>query len=317
LGPAWDGARVTSVTATSQRTFIALGYARNCSNSPCLRLAQSTDSGHVFTALAVPKEVEPGGDDPGLSTVLDVRFGSSSDGWLFGDALYSTHDGGASWGRQRLPGRVMRLEAAAGTAWAMVTDGVDGSAVHLWRSPVSSDDWTEVPDVSVSSAVDLTVQAKHVVAVGGMDSKAWVGNGGKFGAFANPCPGGTGESARLSATGSLWARCSNGTSATLLTSADGTAWKPVVPTFLPDALPNQAVVGARTESDALLALAPNTPFYRVQSDGSGAPVKQSPTTSGATSYIGFTTRNVGYAITGEQLWRTDDGGNTWKLMRIG
>jgi photosystem II stability/assembly factor-like uncharacterized protein len=317
LGPAWNGARVTSVTATSSRTFIALGYERNCSTSTCLRLAQSNDSGHVFTALAVPKGVEPGGNDPTVSSVLDVRFGSASDGWLFGDALYSTHDGGASWGKQKLPGRVMRLEAAAGTAWALVTDGLKAPTVHLWRSPVASDDWTKVPDVTLSYAVDLTVQSQHVVAVGGEDSKAWVGDSGKFDAVDNPCPGGVGLSPRLSATGSIWASCVNGTSAQLLMSADGKAWKSVVPTFLKDALPNQVVAGARSESDAVLALGPNEPFYRVQADGSGSPVKQSPTTPGATSYIGFTTRSVGYSITGEQLWRTEDGGDTWTLMRIG
>jgi hypothetical protein len=316
LGPAWDGADVLSVTATSTQTFIALGSQRDCPTPTCLRLAQSTNGGSDFEALAVPTGVQPGGDDPTTLSALDVRFGSATDGWLFGDGLWSTHDGGASWGKQKLPGRVMRLEAAAGTAWALVTDGLRAPAVHLWRSPVGSDDWTRVPDVSLSYAVDLTVQSQHVVAVGGKDSKAWVGDAGKFAAVDNPCPGGVGHSARLSATGSIWAKCIDGTSAHLLTSADGKAWQQVVPSFLPDALPNSTVVGARTASDAVLSLGPNELFYNVRSDGSGGAVKQSPT-GGDTWYIGFTTRNIGFSVTGNKLWRTVDGGDTWTHLRIG
>lgn len=319
-GPAWGDSAVLSVTATSTRTFVVLGAAKGCTTSPCLRLAQSSDEGRTFTPLAVPAGAHPGGDGPTPSSALDVRFGSSSDGWVYGDGLWSTHDGGTTWLAQRLPGRVERLEAAAGTAWALVTDGLDGVDVSLWRSPVGRDDWTKVPDVALRYGVDLTVQRQHVVAVGSNGSKAWVGDGGTFTAVDDPCSaagGGPSLATRLSATGSLWASCASGTSARLLASPDGSAWQQVVPSFLPDALPNQVVVGARTASDALLSVGPGEPFYRVRSDGSGGPVKGSPTADGATSYIGFTDASVGYAISGNQLWRTDDGGDTWRLVRVG
>lgn len=318
LGPAWDGARVLSVTATSQRTFVALGYPSACltsTASTCLRLAETSDGGAHFTALAVPKAVPAAGSNPTTTTASDVRFGSASDGWIFGGGLWSTHDGGDSWGKQKLPGRVVRLEAASGTAWALVTDGRNSPTTYLWRTPVGSDDWTKVSNVTLGDAADLTVQASHVVVLSGYGSSAWVGDAGKFAAVSNPCTGAL--SSALSATASVWAKCVTGTSAQLFISGDGASWKPVVPAFLKDALPNQAVVGARSESDALLAVAPNEPFYRLRADGTGSPVKQSPTTRGATSYIGFTTRSVGYAITGKELWRTEDGGDTWNLMRIG
>jgi hypothetical protein len=315
VGPAWDGAFVHSVTATSEKTFVVLGFPRDCTTT-CLRLAQTRDGGRTFTPLAVPAGVGGAVNDPTPSTVMDVRFGSADDGWLFGDGLWSTHDGGAHWGKQKLPGRVQRLEAAAGTVWALVTPLSSGKTTTLWRAPVGSDEWTKVPDVSLTYAVDLSVQGQHVVAIGGMDSKAWVGDRGKFVTAESPCPGGNGFGGQLSATGSLWAVCGTGTAARLLTSADGTTWKQVVPSFLADALPNQAVIGARTASDAVLSLGPSEPFYRIQSDGSGAAVKQSPT-GGDTGYIGFTSRTVGYAVTNNKLWRTDDGGDTWTKLKIG
>ena len=35
------------------------------------------------------------------------------------------------------------------------------------------------------------------------------------------------------------------------------------------------------------------------------------------SYVGFTTPSIGYAIVGTGLWRTEDGGNTWRQLQIG
>jgi photosystem II stability/assembly factor-like uncharacterized protein len=33
-------------------------------------------------------------------------------------------------------------------------------------------------------------------------------------------------------------------------------------------------------------------------------------------YIGFTTPAVGYAINAGSLWRSDDGGETWRRLQI-
>lgn len=72
---------------------------------------------------------------PTTRSARDVRFSSESDGWLFGDGLWPTHDGGLSWAGVKIPGTVARLEAARGTAWALVTDCSDGETTRLWSSP--------------------------------------------------------------------------------------------------------------------------------------------------------------------------------------
>ena len=50
-------------------------------------------------------------------------------------------------------------------------------------------------------------------------------------------------------------------------------------------------------------------------DGTTTQVAQPPSGDGA-GYLGFTTRDVGYAIVGFALWRTDDGAETWRRLDI-
>ena len=57
--------------------FIVLGFQPHCATNTCLRLAQSSDGGRAFTPLAVPKDVPGAVNDPTMSTVMDVRFGSA------------------------------------------------------------------------------------------------------------------------------------------------------------------------------------------------------------------------------------------------
>jgi len=76
-------------------------------------------------------------DDQG--GVRQVRFADADNGWAFGPDLWATHDGGAHWGRTRLPGvengaAVSDLAAAAG-------------AVHAgdYRGKISENDYSPWP----------------------------------------------------------------------------------------------------------------------------------------------------------------------------
>jgi hypothetical protein len=318
-GAAWSGARVSSVTATSTRTILVLGFlgdTRGCTPPDCLRLVQSRDGGRTFTSLPVPAEALAG--DAGKApapTATDVRFGSATDGWLFGTGLWATHDGARTWRPVDLPGAVSRLAAAHGVVWALVT-AADGNSQQLWRSPVGSDSWTRVPGVTVGAPGDVALAGANVVVLGTGPSKMWVSRDGTtFAPHANPCS--TAVKAELSASTSLWAKCETGTAAYVITSADGVSWQPVKATPDGSAAPNSLALGARGPTDALLALGANEKLTDLNSDGTQQPVRQPPAASSGIRYLGFTTVDVGYAIDGVHLWRTEDGGNTWNRLHIG
>ena len=317
-GPAWDGARVTSITATSTRTIVVLGAVGDmdsCSKADCLRLAETHDGGDTFSSLPVPDDAQGLAVVPDRDTATEVRFGSAQDGWLFGDGLWSTHDGGHSWSRVSTPGRVNRLAAAAGTAWALVPSGRGQNTQQLWRSAVGTDDWSRVPYVSVAGPGDLAVQGDRVVVVGTAGSPVWVGDPDGFRAHPGPCADAL--QADLSAVSTFWVKCVTGTLAHVAVSPDGASWTDVPIKSDNGAVPNSAALGARTDHEALVGLGVDPVLARVSADGTVTPLPDLPPRDGAQAqYVGFTTPDVGYAILVSGLYRTDDGGSTWRKLAI-
>jgi poly(3-hydroxybutyrate) depolymerase len=80
-------------------------------------------------------------------------------------------------------------------------------------------------------------------------------------------------------------------------------------------LPNSVAVGARSTGEAVVAI-PQQSLSRLSTRGRLTPVA-TPPTGGQVGYLGFTTRDVGYAIVDAKgLWRTDDGAETWRQLDI-
>jgi hypothetical protein len=312
---AWDGKLPLSITATSTRTFVVLGGVGGPCPASCLRLTQSNDGGQTFTALPLPAEIGQTGTVPTQDGVQAVRFGSGADGWLFGGELWSSHDGGYSWQQLSLPGPVVRLEAAAGSAWALVGTDKNDDTLHLWTSSVGDDDWARVPDVSVTGPADLSVQGGRVVVLGAQDSRLWVGGTGGFTEHPSPCPGAT--SVQMSSVGSIWATCGTGMSAALHVSDDGLAWSDVPVRSEGGALPNSLLVGARTDGDAIVYAGVAGSFQRLSADGTLSDLASPPPGDSSGEFIAFTTPQVGYAEVGGALYRTDDGGDTWRKLALG
>jgi len=318
-GLAWAGARVVSMSATSTRTILVLGVLGDsgaCKPPNCLRLVQSHDAGQTFTSLPVPRDAVAGDtSNPSMHSVTNVRFGSATDGWLYGNGLWATHDGARTWHRVTMPGAVSRLAAANGVVWALVTTN-GGNSQQLWRSTVGSDAWTQVPAVTVGGPGDVALLGSRVVVLGAGQSKVWVSkDGASFTSRTSPCSSAMG--AELSASTSLWAKCQTGTAAYVVTSADGLRWHQVNATQAGGSAPNSLALGARGRDDAFLALGASLPLVDLYTNGSRQPVSKPPALGSSIDYLGFTSVDVGYAIDGTHLWRTADGGNTWTRLRIG
>jgi photosystem II stability/assembly factor-like uncharacterized protein len=215
-------------------------------------------------------------------------------------------------------GEILRLEAAAGTVWALVAGADD--AVALWRSPVRTDEWSQVElPRQLRAPADLGLQGRRVfvLGAGAPDALMVSEDGSRFVARRSPCRPELGGRLSVSAD-AAWFVCANGTSGTLYIAPGVDRGFETVPTaFLPEALPSQAVIGARDENAAVLGLPGDGGLLGISSTGSQ--LSSYPGGTGWT-YIGFTSPDVGYAITCcsvGQLLRTTDGGAHWAEVKLG
>jgi photosystem II stability/assembly factor-like uncharacterized protein len=136
--------------------------------SDCASLRATTDGGRHWTALPSPR-VPLWYYNAKSGAVRDVTFADPANGFLFAPALLTTHDGGRSWQRQSLP-PVSQLGVGAGYAIALTRTGTDGR-VALWRTPIGRDRWSRLPlPVAVAlpssltaSSVGLAVEGAAVV----------------------------------------------------------------------------------------------------------------------------------------------------------
>lgn len=303
-----------SITALSPNAFWALGTA-SCRDGRCTTIVRTTDGGRTFDSLPAPEAPLATGDESSR-TVRDLRFASPDDAFAYGGALWSTHDGGASWRPQRLPGDVLRLEAARGTAWALVKTAGEH---QLYRSPVDRDSWQRVrlPLRLDDSTADLAVQADTVTVTGATTDRAVSAvstDGGRtFQTGSNPCDPAFGSRVSGSAE-ALWLFCPTGTQGRPYVSTNGgRSWRSV------DASPaggwaNSTAIGARNGRSAVLGSGEQ--LYRVVGrDTKPVTAPASPPGSGF-DYIGFSSAAVGYAVLDRPaesaLWRTTDGGRTWR-----
>jgi hypothetical protein len=128
------GFQVVAVSAAAGVTW-ALGTADCPGGGRCTSVLRSPDGGRTWAGVTAPAAPVPG---KGLLTsrlpVPDdarwIRFGTATDGWVFGGGLWATHDGGASWRRVPTGGlEVMDLAADGPRAYAVLAEcGRDNGA---------------------------------------------------------------------------------------------------------------------------------------------------------------------------------------------
>ena len=118
-----------SATFVSDRTGWVLGSAPCPSGKGrCDVVARTRDGGATWRAIPSPRT--------GPEHLAQVRFADERNGFITGDRLWATHDGGASWHVVR--NSDVQLAAAAGRAW-ISEDG------RLYSAPATGDDFALEP----------------------------------------------------------------------------------------------------------------------------------------------------------------------------
>lgn len=338
----FEPAAVSFVSAARGRV---LGHG-GCQSCAALRV--TGDGGAHWSALPAPP-VPLGPYRGSASAVTDISFTDQANGFLYGPGLLATHDGGRSWIRQPLP-PVQALSIGAGHAYALTRDG---GPLSLWRTVIGSGPWARLPlppgagrpsnwgngtqlDAEGGTLVLLRPGFPSQTVTPGQAGQLWVSltNGTGWQARPVPCltPHGGGAAVLSIARGhpDAWLLdCFNNeqsaqeqnTQHHLYGTADGgLSWVRLpdptrhnMPVMLADNGSGHAFLATEGGFDTLVGtLDYGRHWHPVLRDGG--------------SFFGwaglaFVTAETGFVVgpthyAPEHLYRTDDGGRTWRALRF-
>jgi photosystem II stability/assembly factor-like uncharacterized protein len=326
-GPVPSGFAATSVTFVSADEAFVLGTAP-CAVKPCTSIARTLNRGATWVGLPAP--VVPLGTAYNTSAsqaaAWGIRFASPEQGFVFGNGLWETTDGGEHWAAAAGPGGpILDLEVIDGQVLAL-TSGA------LYRQPLAGGSWSLVTRVSNASVI--ATQARVAAVLDG--SKVIVtGNGGlSISAEATPCTTlGVAEPSSVAVTGpdSLALLCAGGAAMgsvqkTVYVSDDlGAQWtkagSPPMggdPAGLSAGTPGQIVVSAESGASEL--------YYSADGGGQWSTAWSAGDGGMGFNDLGFTTTSDGVVVRGPaisdgngegrpgQLLLTSDGGATWQTV---
>jgi hypothetical protein len=176
-GPVPAGFRAASVTFVSTREAFALGTAP-CKHAPCLSIVRTRDRGVSWRGLPAPAVPlgEPRVTGP---AVWGIRFATPEHGFVFGNGLWVTTDGGEHWSAAGYPGgSIMSLEIISRQVLAVtMRRGPAGDAGWaLLRRPLAGGAWTAV--VRQGTAIGTIATQARAAAILDGSSVLVTGNAG-------------------------------------------------------------------------------------------------------------------------------------------
>jgi hypothetical protein len=183
-GPVPKGFLATSVTFTSQDEAYVLGTAP-CAHKPCTSIVRTLDRGAHWTGIPAP--VVPVGSPYGAAgaAVWGIRFGTPLHGFVFGDGLWETTDGGARWSHAAFPGTsILSLATIDGQVLALTRPctpaNCNTDTSTLYRRALSGGSWHKVATVALggNGPGDLISTQANVAAVPDGSSVLVTSNGG-------------------------------------------------------------------------------------------------------------------------------------------
>ncbi|QGN57546.1 hypothetical protein [Nostocoides sp. HKS02] len=350
--------RVQSLSTGDAHHLYALGTAACSGGASCPMLAVSADNGrswrlvHTFPSNATANATagtQAGTPVPGPAALSQVRFASSSIGWVFGGGAMRTSDGGATWqSYAHGSGTVLDLETNGKDVVLTTADrcsqGTCSGGIQVLRAPVTASAATD----AVGTIVAGTVLGAPI---------SWHGGDAYLSpVVTNETSGTVAEAMVLRADGlhpAGPARCANDSSAPqVVTPAAGTtlfalcvtgaamshlgyevqatgdaaaAWR-VVSTDALILVHAGSTSFAAADGSALLAVSGGSPDVHgsmaVSSDGGATwhtPRTAPPTPDHGWAWVGAPGGPTFYAISADPsptFWKSTDRGETWAQVAV-
>ena len=194
-GPVPARFAATSVTFVSPEEAWVLGTAP-CAHAPCTSIVRTLDRGRSWVGLPAPLAAvgPPGQASP--PAVWGIRFATPGHGFVFGDGLWETTDGGGHWIRDAQPGgSILSRAILGGQVLALTAASAPGGCPRpavLERRALGGGRWTAVAKVAVGNLIDATdliaTQAGVAAFVNGHDVLVTGDDGLTFSVSPVPCP---------------------------------------------------------------------------------------------------------------------------------
>jgi photosystem II stability/assembly factor-like uncharacterized protein len=145
--------KATSITFVSSDEAFCLGTAPGHGTL----LLRTLDRGQIWARLAAPS-APPGRPGFGASSaVWGTRFASPSHGFIFGNGLWETTDGGARWALEARPsGSILSLVTIDGQVLALVARNPQSGSASLLRRPLTGGSWSEIASIEHVDLLDPT-----------------------------------------------------------------------------------------------------------------------------------------------------------------
>jgi hypothetical protein len=332
------GFAATSVTFVSEDEAFVLGTAP-CAHAPCTSIVRTLDRGESWRGLPAP--VQPVGEPgvPSAPALWGIRFATPAHGFVFGDGLWETTDGGERWIRDAAPDgdSILSLAIVRGQVLALIvrctTNGGCGQAGLLVRRPLGGGPWTHVATVAVGNLGDpddlIATQAGVAAIVTGRDVLVTADGGVTSAAYQVPCSSMSGHPsvAVTSVTGLALLCLGNGytghtTKQVYVSGDDGAHW---VLAGVPSPDGDGGTIAATTTGDVVIATesAASWLFFSRDAGASWRIVATEPDGGMGWADLGFTTATDGVVVrapvnsdgnSGQragQLYLTSDGGASW------
>jgi hypothetical protein len=330
IEPVPAGFKAVQVSAISNSHWWVLGTVPGCGGHRCSAVAVTTNSGGRFHLSGLTSAHANG--TPSKATTIRMSV-DGVHGWILapgravGFQLWRTANSGLTWSRVRITQRLSVLDVGGGRVWVA---GREGTRARAWSAPANATSLAafsrrlDVPTVNVEGSPTLVAQGAGTALVlnfrpSDRKARAYVVGSSGFTAHPGPswCNADLGYSQISSSFGTTWVDCPQGTADSYgYSKGGGVGWHLGVG-VIGDA--SRLAVGAVDATHGIVGVQGGGKLFRVSTAGTkvAGHVPALSSANKAFDFIGFTSANAGFAVTGGgRLLRSSDGGRHWHTVAV-